>query len=244
MKAIRTTLGSLRCVVIDGDTPPELLVFLCHGYGAGGDDLVSLAPELMSRHEGLRERVRFVFPEAPLDLALEGAPGGRAWWALDMNRLVLLQQDPAAGISRLRKESPEALPKARKLLMGALDEALRQTKLSTGSAVLGGFSQGAMLATDVTLRLEEAPAALCIFSGTLIAEDQWRPRAAARRGLQVFQSHGRQDPLLPFANAEALRDLLTEGGLQVEFLPFNDGHTITEEALSRFGALLESTLGK
>ncbi len=99
--------------------------------------------------------------------------------------------------------------------------------------ILGGFSQGAMLATDVALRLEEAPAGLIIWSGTLISEPEWRKRAPARRGLGVFQSHGRQDPLLPFLRAVALRDLLIEAGLEVDFLAFDGEHTIPLEALER-----------
>jgi len=110
--------------------------------------------------------------------------------------------------------------------------------------VLGGFSQGAMVTTDLALRQDEAPAALVILSGTLLAESEWRARAVRRKGLRVLQSHGRQDPILPFAEAVLLRDLLQESGLAVEFLPFDGPHTISEEALDRLGALLLSLLDK
>ena len=99
-----------------------------------------------------------------------------------------------------------------------------------------------MVATDVTLRLEEAPAGLFIFSGTLICEPEWRKRAPARRGLEVLQSHGTQDPLLPFQRALALRDLLVEAGLNVDFLPFEGVHTISLEALHRAADFLVSCL--
>jgi len=42
-----------------------------------------------------------------------------------------------------------------------------ETGLPLSRFVLGGFSQGAMLATDVTLRLEDSPGALIIYSGTM-----------------------------------------------------------------------------
>ena len=90
-----------------------------------------------------------------------------------------------------------------------------------------------MVATDVALRLEEAPAGLLIFSGSLISEPEWRKRAPSRRGLKVLQSHGTQDPLLPFERAVALRDLLIDAGLEVDFLSFEGGHTIPAEALER-----------
>jgi len=58
----------------------------------------------------------------------------------------------------------------------------------------------------------------------------------------VLQSHGREDPLLPFANAEALRDLLVEAGAKVDFLPFSGGHAIPFEAVDRLAALVSSKL--
>jgi phospholipase/carboxylesterase len=143
---------------------------------------------------------------------------------------------------RLAKEVPEGLSQARKLLLGLVSELTHQTKLPMSRLVLGGFSQGAMLATDVTLRLEEAPAALCAFSGALINRADWEKRAPIRKGLEVLQAHGRQDPILPFETGTALRDLLTGAGLKVDFIPFNGGHTLTLEALSRLGALLERRL--
>jgi phospholipase/carboxylesterase len=127
------------------------------------------------------------------------------------------------------------------MLREALDVACRQANLPLSRAVLGGFSQGSMVSTDVALRLEEAPAGLCILSGTLIGEPEWRRLAPSRAGLPVFQSHGTVDPLLPFASAEALRDLLAGAGLGVEFHAFDDGHTIPPEVL---GALAEFLVKK
>jgi len=98
--------------------------------------------------------------------------------------------------------------------------------------VLGGFSQGAMLATDVTLRLEEAPAGLCVLSGTLLCEKEWRLRAARRAQLPILQSHGRQDPILPFQGAVWLQEMFEGAGMTVEFHPFDGPHTIPESVLT------------
>lgn len=238
-------MGGLDCVVVD-DLPeggkPSLLVVLCHGFGAGGDDLVSLGGELLRGTEALAGKVRFVFPAAPLSLAEYGYGDARAWWLIDMMRLQRLQQGGPDALKALREEIPEGLAKARKLLLALVDELSRTTGLPLGKIVLGGFSQGAMLATDVALRLEEAPAALVAMSGTLLCEGEWRKRAPLRKGLAVFQSHGRQDLILPFANATALKELLEGAGLTVEFLPFNGPHTIPAEALEKIGALLSKKL--
>jgi len=95
-----------------------------------------------------------------------------------------------------------------------------------------------MLATDVALRLPESPAALVIWSGTLLCENEWMPLMPRRQGLRVVQSHGRQDQILPFAAAEWLRDALTAAGLEVEFLPFNGPHTVSEPAIDATVRLL------
>jgi phospholipase/carboxylesterase len=167
---------------------------------------------------------------------------GLAWWNIDFQELDAAQREGRAGIEKLHGRTPDGLPQSRRMLREALDVAARQANLPLTRAVLGGFSQGAMLTTDVTLRLEEAPAGLCILSGTLISEPEWRRLAPARAGLPVFQSHGRYDTLLPFDSAEALRELLVGAGLAVEFHPFDDQHTIPFELLAPLAEYLARRL--
>ncbi|HYQ40313.1 MAG TPA: hypothetical protein VER11_00045, partial [Polyangiaceae bacterium] len=104
--------------------------------------------------------------------------------------------------------------------------------------VIGGFSQGAMLATDTVLRTSRPFAGLAVLSGTLISHDEWLPLMAARRGLPVLQSHGRADPVLPFELAERLRNELDSAGLPVEFIPFNGGHGIPSGVLDGLTRLI------
>jgi phospholipase/carboxylesterase len=183
--------------------------------------------------------VRFVFPEGPL--ALDNVPfGGRAWWPIDMARLERAAR--TGDTARFLDETPAGLPEARKKLLSTLEALTTQLKLGMGSVVLGGFSQGAMLATDTTLRLEDAPAGLAIFSGTVVSSSEWTARAPKRAGLSVVQAHGTSDPILPYAAAEQLRDLLTHAGLRVRFLPFRGGHTITQESIAALAQLLQERL--
>jgi phospholipase/carboxylesterase len=99
-----------------------------------------------------------------------------------------------------------------------------------------------MLACDVALRLDRPPAGLVLMSGTLVAQQEWTPLLPKRKGLKVLQSHGNQDPLLPFAQAERLRDLLTKAGLIVDWVGFRGGHEIPELVLSRLSGWLKSVL--
>ncbi len=239
MRLSRATLGGLECHVVDAlpaDVPPRLVVVVCHGFGAPGTDLVPLAPELFAIKPELERGVRMIFPAAPLSLDEQGMYGGRAWWHLDVGKLMAAIE--TGHFRDLRNDCPDDLDAARDMLLRLIDEVQRDTGLPVGRFVLGGFSQGSMLATDVALHLSEAPAALGIFSGTLLCEDRWRALAPQRRGLKVLQSHGYQDPILPFAAAEWLRDLLKEAGMKVTFIPFAGMHTIPYEALEQFAALL------
>lgn len=233
------TLGGLTCRMVDAlpeGTPPRVIVIFCHGFGAPGTDLVPFAAELLEFDERLAQSARFLFPAAPLSLDLSGIPGGRAWWQLDMMKL------NAAMISGefrdLRNEYPQGLTEAREKLTALMTEVHQETGLPMSRWVLGGFSQGAMLALDTALRLPDSPGAVCLFSGTLLCEEQWRELAARRGPLRVVLSHGRYDQILPFQAAVWVRDLLTEAGMDVEFLPFNGPHTIPPEALVRAAALI------
>jgi phospholipase/carboxylesterase len=208
-----------------GDGP---LVVLMHGFGAPGEDLVPLARVLDVPRE-----VRFAFPEAPLDLGPE-AMGGRAWWWIDMERIARAAMT-GQPIDR-SQEVPEGLPEARASVIEMLGELGRS--LSPSHLVIGGFSQGAMLACDVALRTDMSLAGLLLLSGTLIAEAEWAPLAPARRGLRTLVSHGQSDPILPFGAAERLRDFLRGAGLDVSWIPFRGGHEIPPAVLDGAAKLI------
>lgn len=232
-------------VVAERGGRPSWVVVLCHGYGAPGSDLVGLAPALKRVSAQIDKEVRFIFPEAPLSLGNFGyGEEARAWWPLDVNRFAAVSQRGSdEGLRLLRHELPVELEAARRTLIALVEEVARDAGVPLSRMVLGGFSQGAMLATDVALRLREAPAALVAFSGTLIAEAEWRAQAPSRLGLPTLLTHGREDPILPYANAVALRDLLQEAGWDVRFVPFPGGHAIPVEALRGCAELLARLIG-
>jgi phospholipase/carboxylesterase len=216
-----TPLGSLRARIV-APVNPRLTVVLMHGFGAPGDDLVALADVL-----DLPD-VAWVFPEAPLELG--GLYGdSRAWWMIDLASLE--RPTDRSG------EIPPGLADARTALLGALDEVGRRFPTPL---VLGGFSQGAMLALDVALADTRPLAGLVLMSGTLLARSIWEPRMAARKGLRVLQSHGRVDPLLPYTAAVTLRDLMAAAGMDVSFLEFHGGHEIPPPVLGAVVDFLQS----
>ena len=192
-------LGELDCTIVDQlstDQSPELVVVLCHGFGAPATDLVSLGDYLLSGYPEFQEKVRFVFPGAPLRLDAQGMPGGRAWWPLDMEKLQRAMQGNE--IRDLRNDCPEQLSSRRSELISTIDAIQSQTGLGSDRIILGGFSQGAMLTTDVALHLPSSPAGLCIWSGTLLCESVWRQLASQRAGLPFFNRTGGLIPFSPF----------------------------------------------
>jgi phospholipase/carboxylesterase len=232
----REKIAELDAIVTgDDDAPGKPLVVLLHGFGAPADDLEPLAEAL-----NVSAETRFIFPAAPH--SVESGFDGRAWWMIDMMKL---QMSLITGNLRdLAKDIPEGLDEARAQMLRFLDEV--EARYRPSKWVLGGFSQGAMLSLDVLLHLnnerDKMPQGLVLLSGTLLAEEVWLPRMAAKKSVPIFQSHGTHDPILPFSSAELLRDHLTQAGASVEWVPFRGQHEIPSPVLRALGAFLTRTL--
>jgi phospholipase/carboxylesterase len=194
-----------------GQGPGGLVVVLLHGFMGLPEDLAPFA-----RSIGLA--ARFVFPAGLVDLGERGLRG-RAWWPIDV--------DARSAVARPRDLSafvPGGLDEARAHLDALLEEVCASG--SVDRLIVGGFSQGAMLACDLALRSSRRIDGLVMFSGARIAETLWRPRYSERRGLRAFISHGRGDDDLSFSVAESFQRELAEAGWAVTWVPFDGGHGI------------------
>src|SRR5205823_8524787 len=94
-------------------------------------------------------------------------------------------------LDQFRRTCPAGLPESRDRLLALLVEAGKHFDLTADRFLLGGFSQGAMLTTDVALRLKKSPAGLAILSGALINENEWRPLVQEPGPLAILQRHGK-----------------------------------------------------
>lgn len=239
----RERLGTLDCQVIDSGPRPALAIVLCHGFGAPGDDLVSLADAIVGEATPSARSVRFVFPAAPLQPPELAPYGGRAWW--NINMAALLAASESKSFAQLHDAVPPGIDQAADALIACVEATLEQLAANADGHppryFLGGFSQGAMLTTHVALSGSvPAPETLIQLSGTLICRASWQ--AALEAGLlaetDVIQSHGTIDPILPFSSAEVLRQLVQPHCRQHTFIPFHGPHTIPMESITAIAAQL------
>lgn len=197
----------------------KLTVVLFHGYGADARDLAPLRSYIPRK-----AALRFVFPDAPNNM----------WFPIDERRI---QESQLTGrFWDASKDEPPGLAQSRENAFSFL----KRLGVPWDRLVLGGFSQGAMLATDLVLRAPERPAGLAILSGTLVNQPEWSRLAVSRSGLEFFQSHGRQDPILGFEFAVNLERLLAEAGLKGKLFAFDGGHMIPAEGLRELGSYLDT----
>ena len=231
-----TQRAGLDCCELLPQGKTEMVVVLCHGFGAPGDDLASIGQELARAVPSLGQSVRFVFPQAPLSLDGAGWGDARAWWMIDMVKLQLAQQ--TGQMRDLRTEKPPGMAEARDQLVQLLTEIQTETGVPWSKIVLGGFSQGAMIAVETIRHLPEHIGGAVLYSGTLINEVEWKVPSANIKGLSIVQSHGRTDVILPYSLSLELKQLLEEQGATVRFVEFAGGHTITHTALQATAELL------
>jgi phospholipase/carboxylesterase len=205
-----------------GDGP---LVVLMHGFGAPGTDLVGLWRLL-----GVPSDARFAFPEAPHEIP--GMPGARAWWMLDLARA---EAAMTAGPRSYANEVPAGMTEATEQLVEMLQQLQSKLDVPNERLIVGGFSQGSMLACNAVFTREVNPQGLVVLSGTPVHLDAWKKGMPERTGLRVLQSHGEHDPLLSFDAAQELRDAMREAELEVEWIPFRGGHELPMPVLEGLG---------
>jgi phospholipase/carboxylesterase len=198
-------------------------VVLLHGWGAPGDDLVALA------HALDRPRTRFFLPAGPLP----EMGGGRAWWHLDPNDRPAHAWDAQEAAGHQPHHQVLAARTALQTVLRTIKARHRPDTL-----MLGGFSQGAMLALDVALAAAPPVDRVAALSGVMLADSLPALKAPRATRPPVFVSHGRQDPVLPYQGGEKAKDLLERHGYQVTFHPFEGGHGIPEEVVEALRAFL------
>ncbi len=210
-------------------------ILLCHGFGAGGDDLVSLGRAIDLRG------VRWFFAEAPIGIDFGGGMSGRAWWEIDMERMIEARM--RGDSAHLAEETPPGLAEARGALEATIAELEAHHGVARDKLLVGGFSQGAMLTTEIALHAETPFAGLVALSGTVISRGRWEAAAKEHgKSIHALVTHGSSDPILPFEGGVMLRDLLQAGGADVTWIAHRGGHEIPPPVLDGLATFARSRL--
>jgi phospholipase/carboxylesterase len=181
----------------------EGLLILHHGRGADEQDLLGLADVLDPQR-----RRHVVTPRAPLQ-----PPGwpGYHWYV----------------VPRVGYPDHDTFHAAYDKLAALHDELWERTGLTPEQTVLGGFSMGSVMSYSLGLGPgRPAPAGILAFSGFIPVVDGWQPELAGREHVRAFVAHGRNDPVMEVGFGRRARDLLTAGGLPVEYHESDAGHHI------------------
>jgi phospholipase/carboxylesterase len=182
---------------------PEGLLVLHHGRGADEHDLLPLADVLDPQR-----RLHVASPRAPL--TLPGWPGHH-WYV----------------VPRVGYPDPETFHAAYRELASFHDELWERTGVAPERTVLGGFSMGSVMSYSLGLGADRpVPAGILAFSGFVPVVDGWEPQLAERQSVRAFIAHGRNDPIMGVDFARRARQLLEDGGLEVEYHESDAGHHI------------------
>lgn len=187
----------------------EQLVVLLHGIGADGNDLIGLAPY----YQTVLPHAHVVAPNAPFPFDM--APFGYMWFSIGDLSL-------QSRLDGVRTAAP--------MLRTFLDAELARHGLAEPNLVLVGFSQGAMMALHVGLRMTRAPAAIIAHSGMLVADQRFAEEVNVRP--PVLLTHGAADEVLPSVCLPAAEQGLRQAGVPVEsHLVPGLGHGIDDPTL-------------
>ena len=180
---------------------PEGGLVLFHGRGTSEDDLFPLLDFLDPE-----ARLVGVTPRGPLSLG-----GGAHWYVVRE----VGYPDPATFLPTYRalEEWVDALPVA----LGVDGRRI----------VLGGFSQGSVMAYALSLGAgRPSPAAILALSGFIPVVDGFELDVERRSDLPVAIGHGTLDPIISVEFGREARDRLTEAGLDVTYRESQMAHSV------------------
>ena len=191
---------------------------LLHGRGA---DEVDLAPLLDLLDP--EQRLVGLAPRGPLTLP----PGGAHWYV----------------VREIGFPDPETFLPTYAQVSEWLDPALEEAGVAPGRAVLGGFSQGAVMSYALGLGAgRPRPAGIVAMSGFIPTVEGFELDLATRAGMPVSISHGTYDPVIGVDFGRDASNRLLAAGLDVAYHEDPVAHQISPAAVALARALVERAL--
>lgn len=190
----------------------ETYIILAHGFGAHAGDLAPLAQQAP-------DTTKWLFPQAPVTLQ----PGSYAWFpsaARELQRIF-----DGEYFNHLEQMSvPELGERADQLI-----QDIEELGIPWEHCILGGFSQGSMLALRAAVEHRLPLRGLILLSSAAVDVKRLKELMSPDYQVPVFQSHGLSDPVLPYEGAVQLKELLETEGWNVQFQQFDGPHGIPQE---------------
>jgi phospholipase/carboxylesterase len=195
------------------EAPASPTIVLLHGYGSNKEDLFGLQPYF--------KRYNLVCFQAPDAIGM----GGYAWYPIDWNN----------GSKIIDSGEVEF---AKNLVLDAITKWTTAHDI-TGTLILGGFSQGAILSTAIYASGYNA-AGYVFLSGYALPD--WREALNSFTStVPVFQSHGTEDPVIPFEWAKATSEILASNP-NYRFHEYSMGHHLNMPCIEALQLFLRTTL--
>lgn len=191
------------------ETGDAWLLVLMHGVGSHADDLFALAGYVPSPFHVLSL-------QAPLAMG----PDAYAWFPFSV------LADGRRAIDAAQEQQSRAA------VVQSVQQACAQLGIPAQRVVLGGFSQGGIMALSVLLTQPDVLAAVCIWHSRLLPEvlhEQVPMPSVPSRTAWV--SHGTQDAVIALGSAHTMRDYLQHAGVTVTYREYPCPHTIHPQEL-------------
>lgn len=185
------------------------LLVLMHGVGSNEQDLFGLAPYVPPQFHVLSLR-------APFAMGM----GAYAWFQFTVD---------ADGTRHINVPQEQ---QARILVQQTVEAAASQLGIPPERIVLGGFSQGGIMALSQLLTQPQSLRGVVVWHSRLLPEiASLHAPAAAFAGKSAWVSHGSYDNVIPLTSAHAVRDRLAALPLQLSYHEYPGAHEIRPEEL-------------
>ncbi|MDR3490574.1 MAG: dienelactone hydrolase family protein [Gammaproteobacteria bacterium] len=222
---LQTTL--LSCIEMNPTIPATGSIIWLHGLGADGSDFSPIVPEL---NLWPQRPVRFIFPNAPSrPITINNGYVMPGWYDITSLSKIHGHLDNA-GI----EESVNAI----RLLI----EHEEQRGIPSNKIVLGGFSQGALIALMTGLRFEKPLGGIFALSGyfPFTPEELTQLASSANTNTPIFIGHGKEDTIVPYFLGEKTFELLKNKGYPVSFKSYAMAHSVNMPELNDIAGWLKT----
>lgn len=191
--------------------PRPWLLVLMHGVGSNEQDLFHLSPQIPDRFHVLSLR-------APHRMR----PGSHAWFDFSV--------EPGSGVRRIHAEQEAS---SRALVAQTVQAAAAQLGIPPERVVVGGFSQGGIMALSLLLTRPELMHAALVWHSRLLPEVlPLQAPLDALVGKKLWVSHGTHDNVIPLASGQAIAQHMATLPVSVTYREFPGAHEIRPPELA------------